>query len=331
MVGILLLIPSLLCAVLPMVAFLAAVWWMDRYDREPLWLLTLTFLWGAIGGVLFGIAGSLTLMAPLMMVGASAQFSDTASTVIIAPLVEEPAKAAFLLVVLWNRQFDNMTDGFVYGAAAGLGFGMTENFMYFESVAFSGDAWGWVQTVIIRTLYSAVMHASATSIVGASLGFMRFRGCLSLTIGGAVGLLLAMAVHGLWNGLITLDMMWGGTGRIQTANMVLFPFEVLLLFCIFQLCLLEESLTIRRELEEEARNGVLPGDHPRILSSWLLRHRRTWLPDGVDHHRYVQAATSLAMRKKQARMVQGPAAEFYRDEVYRLRRQVRILLGKSPE
>ena len=49
----------------------------------------------------------------------------------IAPLIEEPAKALCLLALYRSREFDNATDGFVYGAAAGLGFGMTENFFYF--------------------------------------------------------------------------------------------------------------------------------------------------------------------------------------------------------
>ena len=35
---------SVVCAVVPMLVFLATIWWMDRYDREPLWLLGLTFL-----------------------------------------------------------------------------------------------------------------------------------------------------------------------------------------------------------------------------------------------------------------------------------------------
>ena len=60
--------------------------------------------------------------------------------VLVAPLVEEPCKALFLAYVIWNRHFDNMTDGFVYGAAAGLGFGMTENLLYFVSAC--GDLGG---------------------------------------------------------------------------------------------------------------------------------------------------------------------------------------------
>jgi RsiW-degrading membrane proteinase PrsW (M82 family) len=326
--GIALLIPSMLCAVLPMLGFLALIWALDRYEREPIWLLVLTFLWGAIGGVLFGIANSYTLMTPMMVAGASSTVQDAVGATFIAPLAEEPAKAIFLAIILWNRSFDDMTDGFVYGAASGLGFGMTENFMYFESIAFSGDLETWLKTVVIRTLYSALMHAAATSMVGAALGFARFRGCLALLVCGFGGLILAMSMHATWNGLITLDTLWGGEGIYQMLDYILFPLEVLVLFGVFQLCLLEEKFTIRHELDEEVVTGLIPSEHPAILSSWFRRRATDWLPAGVDHARYVAAATSLALRKKQLRLT-GPHHEFYRDEVYRLRRQVQLLLERG--
>ena len=46
--------------------------------------------------------------------------------------------------------------------------------------------------------------------------------------------------------------------------------------------------------------AVGPTEHAEILSSWFRRLFPTWVPDGVDHALYVQTATSLAMRKRQA-------------------------------
>jgi hypothetical protein len=244
--------------------------------------------------------------------------------IVIAPLVEEPSKALILLYVIWNRHFDNMTDGFVYGAAAGLGFGMTENLMYFVSV--SGDAAAWGSTVVIRTFYSAVMHATATAIVGATLGFARFRGCALLIVAGVVGLGLAMGVHAIWNGLITIEEVFGGNGGLFMLDLALFPIEVIGVFVVFQVCLLEESSTIKRELREEADAGLIPDTHPAIIASWLRRLGTSWVPTGVDSDLYVQTATNLAMRKKQVRQMGHAAPAFYRDEVDRLRRQVELLL-----
>jgi RsiW-degrading membrane proteinase PrsW (M82 family) len=325
---------SILCASVPMVTFLAVVWWLDRYDREPIWLVLLTFLWGAMGGVVSAVIGSTVFQ---IVLGAAfgiateltgldlAAWEAASGPVLVAPAMEEPAKAAFLLYVIWNRHFDNMTDGFVYGAAAGLGFGMTENFMYF--VGASGDVGVWGFTVVVRTFYSALMHATATSIVGATLGFARFRGCFALLGAAAAGLGMAMAVHATWNGLLTLAGAIGGEWPVLL-DYVLFPIELLAVFAVFELCVLDESWTIRRELEEEAAAGRMPADHPRVLSSWFRRlFPRDLLPAGGNHELYVQTATALAKRKQQVKQMGAGVPDFYRDEVDRLRRQLEVLLA----
>ncbi|MCB9684937.1 MAG: PrsW family intramembrane metalloprotease [Alphaproteobacteria bacterium] len=322
---------STVCACVPMMGFLGLVWWLDRYDREPIWLIGLTFLWGAIGGVVSAVVGSTLLQFVLALVFGLVQAAtgmdtspwlEPAGPVLIAPVAEEPAKALFLAYVIWNRHFDNMTDGFVYGAAAGLGFGMTENLLYFVGV--SNDLAAWGMTVLVRTFYSALMHATATSIVGASLGFARFRGLPALGVALGVGLFLAGGVHATWNGLLTLAQISGG--QWAALDYVLFPLELAGVFAVFQICLVEESMTIRRELQEEAAAGLIPADHPRILASAVRRLFGGWVPPGVDHELYVQTATSLAMRKRQVRQMGHRAPEFYRDEVDRLRDQVSLLL-----
>lgn len=323
---------SIVFAVVPMTGLLLLVWWLDRYDREPLWLYLLTFLWGGIGGVVIALVGnlvldlSLTPVAFLLDEAASTgqAFQVAIGPTVVAPLVEEPAKALILLVVLTSRNFDNMTDGFVYGAAAGLGFGMTENAMYFLSVL--QDPAVWWDTVAVRTAFSAIMHASATSLVGAGLGWGRFRRWWGLGLGGLVGLTLAMAMHAQWNGLLTLGATLDDTGLAERLALWLLPVEVLLVFGAFQLSLLGESLIIRRELTAEARDGVLPPAHAGVIASWWRRQGYDWLPQGLDHRRYVQAATTLALRRRQLRLPGTRKDPFYRDDTVRLRAQIRAML-----
>ena len=145
---------------------------------------------------------------------------------------------------------------------------------------------------------------------------------------GAVGLGLAIGVHALWNGLITVAELTGGEA-LFLLDLILFPIEVTVVFAVFQVCLLEESSTIRRELTEEAEQGLIPREHPPILASWLRRLSTSWVPAGVDHDLYVQTATNLAMRKKQVRQMGASAPDFYRDEVDRLRRQLELVLRGS--
>ena len=316
---------SVLCATLPMLTFLVLVWWMDRHDREPLWLFGLTFFWGAIGSIFLALIGSSILMIPLQWV-LGPEAADSLSAVIIAPLVEEPTKALILFAIMFSRHFDNASDGFVYGAAAGLGFGMTENFMYFVNVAHTADVATWMQTVVIRTLFSAVMHAAATSWVGASLGFARFRGWIPKLLALPVGFGGAMGIHALWNGLLTIDDFVGG-GVLTQVNLLIFPFEVLFLFGIFQLALWDERATIRRELADEVQQGLLPLAHARAVASYFNRSRANWLPPGVPHWPYVRALTTLALRKHQCRNASSRSYRFYSDDVLRLRREVQGLLA----
>jgi RsiW-degrading membrane proteinase PrsW (M82 family) len=326
---------SIVMAVVPMVGMLLLIWWTDRYHREPLWLFGLTFLWGGIGGVIFALIGNtalditLTPVAFLLDQAANSgqAFQIAIGPTIVAPLVEEPAKAIILLVIITSRQFDNITDGFVYGAAAGLGFGMTENALYFLSVV--GDSQVWFDTVAIRTAFSAVMHGTATAMVGAGLGWGRFRGWPGMLVGGTIGMGLALSLHAMWNGLLTMGATTEYHAFLSRLDLFLLPIIVAIVIACFQLSLFVQSRTILRELTDEARLGTLPLDHARIVASWFKRQRYTWVPEGVDHRRYVDAATTLALRKYQCRLPRGRRVPFYQDDVLRLRKQIKAMLEHS--
>lgn len=316
-----LLLLSALCAAIPMVLYLGVMWWLDRYEREPLWLVGLTFLWGAVGAVFLALIGNFIGHVGLSL-AFGAETASLASPVIVAPLIEEPTKAIILFLVVRSRAFDNMTDGFVYGAASGLGFGMTENFFYFSDVGSSGDVLGWMGTVVVRTFYSALMHAGATSCVGAALGWSRGRGAVSTLGAVVVGFGVAMSMHALWNGLLTWDAVAEMNGALTLVNLMVFPLEFLTLFVVYQLCLRSEKRLILHELGEEAQRGLLPSAHVPVLASTLARGRAGWLERGIPHGPYVRAATRLAFRKRQARAAQGSEARRLAEEIQRVRAEI---------
>lgn len=329
--ALILLVLSTVASVFPMLSFLALIWWLDRHDREPVWLIALVFGWGAGGAITLGIVLSLLFSAGIAVAATLVGGPEAATAVatltgpmVVAPLVEEPCKALVLLPVSRSRHFDNMTDGFVYGAAAGLGFGMTENLLYFSTAEGLG---AWLFMVVIRTFWSALMHGTATAMVGASLGLTRFHGLAARLAAGTVGLSLAIALHATWNGLVTLSAV-GERPELFLADVTLFPVFLLVTFVVFELCVLEESMTIRRELAEEAASGLLPADHPPIIASWFRRRGTRWLPVHVDRWAYIDAAATLAMRKKQHRQQGDGADPFYAHEVAALRNRVRELLGR---
>ncbi|MCB9678870.1 MAG: PrsW family intramembrane metalloprotease [Alphaproteobacteria bacterium] len=325
---------STLCAAFPMALFVTLAWLSDRYDREPLWLVALTFFWGAIGAVLIALplntGFSMLVDAVIAPALGAAGFDENLARTMIgptvgAPLFEEPAKALFFVFIAWHRRPHDMSSGFVYGAAAGLGFGMTENFLYFNSVSGNLEAWG--MTVLIRTFYSALLHAMASSVVGAAFGFARLRGWLAILGSTAGGLAAAMLLHAMWNGLLSLDQF--SPVDLKLTNFVLLPMEVLFVGFVYQMCLLDDALAIRRELEEEEDAGRLPTDHSWMLASWWRRKLTDIAPAGVSSDRYIRTATALARRKRQLRLLGERAPDFYRDDVRRLRKQLELLL-KGP-
>lgn len=317
---------SALCAGLPMVTWLAVMWWLDRYEREPLWLVGLTFLWGAIGAIFLALIGNFIGHVGIALTF-GAEAAALAGPVVVAPLIEEPTKALVLFLVARSRAFDNMTDGFVYGAAAGLGFGMTENFFYFSDVGSSGDLLAFAGTIVVRTFYSALMHAGATSAVGAALGWARGRGAGALLLAVPTGFVVAMSMHALWNGLLTWDAAAELNGQLTLVNLLVFPLEFLALVAIYQACLWSESRLLVAELSEEARAGHLPAGHVGILSSALARGRGGWLSPGVPQGPYIRTATRLAFRKHQARRATGHEHHRLRDEIGRLRAELSGLLA----
>ncbi len=297
-----LLLLSVVAAAVPMTAFVVAVWWLDRYEREPPLLVLGVFGWGAVGAVVLALIGSGVLGLPVSLLPDSA--GALLGPVVIAPLVEEPAKAlVLLLLLLQGKHFDGATDGFVYGAAAGLGFGMTENFLYFTGPAISGDVGGWIGLVLLRTGFSAVMHAMCTSTVGACLGAARFRGGARLGAAGAVGLALAMAMHATWNGLISFDPVVDAGGALAGLDLLLLMAGFVVVMLTFQIAVLLESARIRRELLAEVALGTLSHEVAVTLSSWTARTFRRWAPVGVRQDVYTAVAMKLALRRHQAALL----------------------------
>lgn len=310
-------------AVLPTIALLLGLWWLDRYDREPLWMFVLAVSWGATGGVAVALAGDAALADPLARL-LGLDDATWLSTVVLAPLIEEPGKAVVLFLVVRAARFEGTTDGFVYGAATGLGFGLTENLRVFSAAAQGGGEALLVALLGLRTLYSALMHATASSCVGAALGFVKFRGGRGRQA-VPLALLLAIGIHALWNGLLAAAIT-GHTG-LGLLDLALFPIESGLLLLLFRLSLADERTVLRRELAEEVDLGVLPAPHYEYLAAYARRARPGWLPACLDGRLYIRSATALAFRKHQLQV--GAEPGHYADEVTRLRRALVQQLGRA--
>ena len=309
---------SALAAVLPMVVYLLIIWRFDRYDREPLGLVLKNYLWGALGAIFFAIIGSTILSAGLSSLITNKADLNNAETILIAPFVEEITKGIFLLITLSNKRFDNMTDGIVYGGAIGLGFGMTENFLYF--IAYGHNLQEWLTIVIIRTLFSAVMHCVATATFGAFIGYAKFKGIAYKVTFPVIGLAIAMFIHFAWNFSVSFQ-------STALLGFVFMFFTVIIFAITFSVSVWSEKRIIYQELLSEAIDGLIPIEHLEALTS-SKRNRFGWVDESI-RKLYIRAATTLAFRKLELKNSSGSSREFYEKDVEYYRNFIQNLLLHS--
>src|SRR5688572_6957362 len=87
-------VPAVIAAVVafvPAVLYLFPLIWLDRYDPEPLWLLSLTFAWGALVAVIFSIIVN-SVIAGVAEASLGTGAGQIAGGVLSAPIFEEASK-----------------------------------------------------------------------------------------------------------------------------------------------------------------------------------------------------------------------------------------------
>ncbi len=248
--------------------------------------------------------------------GDTSELMNLSGAIITAPLVEETTKGIFLLLVSLSKKFDGGVDGAVLGGAIGLGFGMTENFMYFLTYGTTPAA--WLMIVIIRTLFSAVMHCLSTATFGSFLGYAKFKPLIFKIILIPTGFFLAVFLHFSWN----LSVSFEDTTLFGFLFLIMYLFVTL---AIFQISVYFEGKTILKELQDEANLGLIPAEHLNHIPYVTRRHKYGWCPIGVDQIVYVKTVTILALRKNQFRNTKGNMQKSYLRDIENLRYQVQMM------
>ncbi len=254
---------------------LALVWLADRYEREPLGLVLATAAWGTIPAFLLSCVTEFAVQLPLSAVAGEGEAGEALMAILVAPPVEEAAKAMALLalVLLARREFDDVMDGMVYGAAVGVGFSFVEDLVYFIGALGSHGAGAGVVTFALRNLAFMLNHSLFTALTGIGFGLARVyhRRKLDLFLWPVAGYLAATALHSLHNFLASLDLpgllgamylhLFGGLGIVI---LTFFTWEV-------------ERRWILRWLGQEVAEGRIP---PGALAALPFVRRPGLVPRG---------------------------------------------------
>ncbi len=288
---------------LSMAVVLACYFWLDRWEPEPSRLLLLAFLWGA----------SIAVLASLVLeLAGSAVLGSGAVLVLLAPIVEEAAKGAFLLVMLTGarrREFDGVVDGLVYAGFAAVGFAFVEDIGYVAE-SFSQGTDTTVATVVLRLVLAPFAHPLFTSMTGLGVGLAvsrphapaRWRYPLA-------GYLAAVALHALWNGSLT----FGFGGYLLVYVVIMIP-AFLAAILIARHHRRRERDVVRRQLPELVYYRLITPAEAGWLDS--IAARRAWLravtarsgkPAARALRTFQAAATELAFLRDRVQRGVGPA------------------------
>jgi RsiW-degrading membrane proteinase PrsW (M82 family) len=291
-------------ALLPVPLLVTLILLMDRLEPEPRGNLVLCFAWGAgVAALLAAIintAGLLFITQPDLGQSNGEYISATFG----APVVEETLKGAVLFWLLWRRreEFDGPTDGIMYAAMVGLGFAMMENIGYYIGALVRPEVGGAQllgTTFVFRGLLSPFSHPAFTSLTGIGVAYAATHkrgGWAAVT-----GLLAAMVLHGLWNGLAKY-----GLAGIAAAYLLV----AWVLLALVAVVVTDRRRTVRliwRFLPAYEGTGVVTDADLRMLASLRARraarlraHRAGGTAAAHQMTNYQLAATELALVHQRA-------------------------------
>jgi RsiW-degrading membrane proteinase PrsW (M82 family) len=148
-----------LLGLLPVCAFLAALYFLDSYKLVPYGTLFTSLGAGCLAAVLAYPVNVLLMQVLWLPFDAFSRY--------VAPLTEETLKATFLISLLINRRTGFLVDSAIHGFAIGTGFALVENAAYILALG-SATPLLW----LVRGFGTAMMHGATTSIaaiIGKSL------------------------------------------------------------------------------------------------------------------------------------------------------------------
>lgn len=255
--------------------FATVLYWLDRYEKEPVLLLGGVFLWGAVIA-----AGSAFLINTILGIGisiftGSALATDLATGSIVAPLVEETLKglAVAAVFIVFHREFDSILDGIIYAGVAALGFAATENTYYIYTYGFQETGWsGILSLTFVRIILVGWQHPFYTSFIGIGLALARTNRSWWLRIAAPLlGWAFAMFTHAFHN---TLASLLGGVEGLVIGTFFDWT-GWLIMFGIIIWATWSDGQALRKYLAVEVRAGTITqAQYHTASNAWLQMFAR---------------------------------------------------------
>lgn len=344
---------ALLWAALLTIIPVSILWFLDRREPESRWLYVIAILWGGLMAVglalplnliIFKLVDAYLQVHPDLQATLGDNAMLTLGAPIAGPLDEEITKGLGVLLLFWllKSEFDNVRDGFIYGALVGIGFNLFESALY---VAQSSMMWGFapwgLQLGLRHSLLGFGGHALFTGLFGLFLGLSRqtTRPWLHYTA-PIIGWLLGYTAHLLYNlmGLVSALTQVGAPAAAPTEdipfwmgwlvlgwikNLPLLPFLAIALIMLWRSGIWERQV-IQSELADEIGSLVTPEEYEAIKGDRSFKTRHIPGYSRRTSAAIVKAQNELAFRKWRVKQLgqaidTDPLVLSWREQLIRLR------------
>ena len=349
-------IAALTIPIIPVVGIFLLVHFMDRYEREPWFLLLAAFLWGAIIAIppaLFIERNVDNILQNLLDPNTTNEVLRIALQGLNAGVTEETIKGLGLLLFFFvlRDEFDDVVDGIVYGALIGAGFAMVENFRYFAL-----DSKNFLVFLIVgRIILGWLGHSTFIACFGAALGYVRYtRVRWKQIVIPLLGFLIAVGLHSFFD---FIDFQASAAIRSAGGNPAVINFALIaiignylppflaqigLLYILIK-ALAHETAIIREFLAVEVSNNIVTvGEYALLQNSFQRTKAERQILWKYGYRQWVrvkdlyQTEIGLAFRKWHVSMGDKPKLGYlqpenaYRQRIKRLRSEIRAGEKQEP-
>lgn len=262
----------------PVLAFLAALVYLDSYKLVALRLV--------IGVVVLGLlAAIVAYFANGALIGAGMDRNTLSRYV--APIVEEALKALVVMALIRTNRIGFLIDAAILGFAAGTGFALVENVQY-QRLAPDAGAGLW----IVRGFGTAIMHGGVTAIFAMTSVAMLERERPAVASYG-FALALAIVLHALYNHALLPPL------ANTVAVLVVVPALMAAVFVRGER-VIGDWLGRGFDADAELLASIKSGDFPDSAAGRYLNtlQRRFKGPVVADLLCYLRISTELALRAK---------------------------------
>ncbi len=290
---------NIVIGLLPVLAFLAALLYLDSYKLVRVRVV--------IAIVVSGVAVASACYAANAYLIGNFSMNFTSFSRYVGPIVEELGKALAVVGLIRMHRVGFLVDAAIAGFAVGTGFALVENLYYQQLVPDAG-----LGTWIVRGFGTAIMHGGTTAIFALISLTMAERMRAPRILAFVPGYLCAVVVHSAFNHL-------NGSPRLSTlAVIVVLPPLLMFIFDRSERALadwLGHGFDADARMLESITSGHFP-DSPagQYLASVKGRFKGAVVADLLC---YLRLHTELALRAKGILMMRESGFEATIDEATR--------------